>query len=254
MRWASLTTVLCLGLCGSIADAQAANRGAKADAVNRSATQPSSASVMPSKPDAAAQVKSAEQAVLEGLHATDAYKEAKAKTDSLEGKLKDARQHGTPQEKLNASHDFTLAKQNLKDMESSAISADPQARDANKLLAEVVAQRQKIINRLESGMAGRLASKLVMERGDMWHESEAGHGLVEVVQVVDAQNSLVYAPIPDGLSQRSLVWMHGFPHDKVDGQIVDTGKTVFRISGRKQYDTRLGARTVYEMDAVDISK
>lgn len=265
MRPTHLAAALVLGLGPVVAAAQTTDRAGQ---TSPPATQSSSPSKPLSTSEASAQMQSAEREALDRLHATDPYKEAKAKADSLESKLKEARLHGTPQEKLSASHDFITANQNLKNMETAEMAADPRVIEAHKLLDDAkmiertnldeaeraefiertkMAQRERILDRLEIGAVGRLAPKLVTERSDTWHESTNGNGLVEIVQVIDEQNSLVYAPTGDGLKQRSLVLLHGFPHNKVDGQIVYTGKTVFRITGRKQF----GGRTVFQIEPVD---
>jgi hypothetical protein len=102
----------------------------------RPSTQPVPSPVQLSVSDADDRVKSAERDAINRFHTTDSYKQAKAQADSLEKKLKEARQHGTPQAKLDASHDFVVANENVRGMEATAAAVDSQVIEANKLLSE----------------------------------------------------------------------------------------------------------------------
>jgi hypothetical protein len=132
---------LCLG--GAVAAAQSV-AGKQA----ASATQPVPLSVS----DADSLVKSAEHDALTRFHVTERYKQAKTEADASAEKLKQARLHGTAQEKLGASHDFVVANEKLKDMEATVVAADPDVIEATKLLGVAEAKKSADEGRINQAM------------------------------------------------------------------------------------------------------
>ncbi|HSZ58384.1 MAG TPA: hypothetical protein VK797_22150 [Tepidisphaeraceae bacterium] len=74
------------------------------------------------------------------LHATPQYKVAKELTDQTEREFIKARESGTAQEKLDASHDYVAAKSALKKLQDDAVSEDTRLNVAEVMLASANAR------------------------------------------------------------------------------------------------------------------
>ena len=81
-------------------------------------------------------------AVLSRIAGDEQYKRAKATLVSMKEKLDEARQSGTPQQKLDASHDFIIANQAVKTIEARAIAADARVAQARKQVQEARANAE----------------------------------------------------------------------------------------------------------------
>lgn len=84
--------------------------------------------------DAEIHLRKAEAACITNLSKTTEYQEKKAAADAAERKLEQARQHGTPQERLQASHDFIEANEPVKELVEQAKRNDPDVSHAKDRL------------------------------------------------------------------------------------------------------------------------
>ena len=88
-------------------------------------------------------------------------------------------------------------------------------------------------------------------------------GDVEIVQIVDGQNALVQAYVPETVElsrgpttamHKYLLWLRGLPTEGlIDGQQVHGVARVLRVVGTKQYNTAAGSKnTVFELEPFDV--
>lgn len=96
------------------------------------ATQPSRDELVASLNRANQLLREAQAKCAAALKATTEYKTAREKRVAAEATLARARKAGSAQDKLAASHDFVVADQTVKNLESTAIATDPDVKSATQ--------------------------------------------------------------------------------------------------------------------------
>ena len=99
--------------------------------------------------EAQAAVNAAKTLALAKLVASSEYKQKKAVADAAMAKLQQARETGTPEDRLAASHDYVVANAPVKAMEETAFKSDPDVAAAEAELQRVRTAAAEAVKRIQ---------------------------------------------------------------------------------------------------------